>query len=401
MKTKILLIAFLMLASTRTKAQWAVQFPTLTDTLSNVFCTSATNCWACGSMEFNWVAFHTTDGGSNWNPFTQVLVPFAFHFTDANTGYLSSFDTIFKTTNGGANWTPHAMGTGDWIGFSIYFYNSMVGYAAGFHWPAGTVGIYHTSDAGATWTASVSGGTVAQDGGRCFAATSATTCYNVGFNGSVNGVNKTSDGGITWTNIFSTPEDITSVFFTNSTTGFICGGSPEKIYRTTDSGVNWNSVYTGSGGFLNCIYFIDANTGYAVGDQGSIIKTIDGGTNWNPMTSPTTKDLRGLYFPTANAGYAVGKRVVLKYNGTNDIWENFFGDDGIVVSPNPFVNQLSVKTILPKGEIIFFDISGKEILRQTISSEETILNTEKLSAGFYILNYSDGEKSANRKVVKN
>jgi hypothetical protein len=43
---------------------------------------------------------------------------------------------------------------------------------------------------------------------------------------------------------------------------------------------------------------------------------------------------------------------------------------------------------------------GKEILREKISSEETIINTEKLSSGVYLLNYSDGNKTLNTTLLK-
>ena len=43
---------------------------------------------------------------------------------------------------------------------------------------------------------------------------------------------------------------------------------------------------------------------------------------------------------------------------------------------------------------------GKVILKEKIYSDETIINTEKLSPGFYLLNYTNGNKAANAKVLK-
>ena len=46
------------------------------------------------------------------------------------------------------------------------------------------------------------------------------------------------------------------------------------------------------------------------------------------------------------------------------------------------------------------DCTGKEILHQKINSAETILNTEGLAAGLYLLRIQDGGGIKNFKVVK-
>ena len=75
---------------------------------------------------------------------------------------------------------------------------------------------------------------------------------------------------------------LTSVFFTDSNTGYIAGN--EAIFKTIDGGETWNESF--DGGF-NSIFFADSITGYAV-KAGTIIKTIDGGASWETLYSGKT-----------------------------------------------------------------------------------------------------------------
>lgn len=83
-------------------------------------------------------------------------------------------------------------------------------------------------------------------------------------------------------------------------------------------------------------------------------------------------------------------------NGINEIFSNHSNQ----IYPNPFSNELTIKETKPQGQIILFDITGKQILKQKTFDVETKINTEKLSAGFYLLNYIEGNKSLNFKLVK-
>jgi len=50
--------------------------------------------------------------------------------------------------------------------------------------------------------------------------------------------------------------------------------------------------------------------------------------------------------------------------------------------------------------ITLFSYTGKEILHTTSHSAETMLNTEGIAAGFYLLKVEDGRGVTNYKVVK-
>ncbi|MBP9081970.1 MAG: T9SS type A sorting domain-containing protein [Bacteroidia bacterium] len=73
--------------------------------------------------------------------------------------------------------------------------------------------------------------------------------------------------------------------------------------------------------------------------------------------------------------------------------------DRIFVAPNPFAEEVRILS-LNKGEIILMDLKGKQILRQEITEGETILSTDKLAAGLYLLQYLNEKSNTNFKIVK-
>lgn len=139
-----------------------------------------------------------------------------------------------------------------------------------------------------------------------------------------------------------TTNDLFSVFFTNSTTGYIVGASG-TIRKTTNGGASWTSQTSGTTQALWSVHFPDANNGYAVGDSGKILQTTNGGSFWSIQSSGTTEYLSSVYFTGLNTGYAVGTTgTILIYTGslwtaqasgtTNNLFSIFFiGSTGYVV----------------------------------------------------------------------
>jgi photosystem II stability/assembly factor-like uncharacterized protein len=106
---------------------------------------------------------------------------------------------------------------------------------------------------------------------------------------------KTTDGGLSWA-ISNAPDisNTSSVFFNNSSTGFLSQGS--MIYKTTNGGTNWvrkhNPKFYAQ---LKKIRFLNAQTGYACGDYKTIVRTTDAGENWNIVLQSLTQPIEDLY----------------------------------------------------------------------------------------------------------
>jgi photosystem II stability/assembly factor-like uncharacterized protein len=77
---------------------------------------------------------------------------------------------------------------------------------------------------------------------------------------------------------------------------------------------------------LNSVYFTDSNTGYAVGTGGTILKTTNGGLNWTPQNSNTSLTLTSVYFPKTDTGYAVGAEIILKTTDGGENWTSQTSD---------------------------------------------------------------------------
>lgn len=104
--------------------------------------------------------------------------------------------------------------------------------------------------------------------------------WTVGFYGIVL---HTSDGGESWSRIYSDSiKTFSSVQFHDSNLGWIASHSGD-IYRTMNGGISWTKTYENSGLRLTSMNFLNANIGYAAGQKSGksyILKTIDGGLNW-------------------------------------------------------------------------------------------------------------------------
>jgi hypothetical protein len=75
-------------------------------------------------------------------------------------------------------------------------------------------------------------------------------------------------------------------------------------------------------------------------------------------------------------------------------------DNFISVSPNPFTSEIIIKGTREDARIAIFDMTGKELLRQKASNQETKITTEHLAEGFYLIHYFEEGSSANIKLVK-
>jgi hypothetical protein len=101
-------------------------------------------------------------------------------------------------------------------------------------------------------------------------------------------VAKTTDGGDSWVpQIPGTPNTLLSIYFTDATTGYVCGiGS--TVMKTIDGGATWAAKNTGVGANEQLTYVSfpsNGQTGYlgVTTDAAKVYKTVNGGDNWNPV----------------------------------------------------------------------------------------------------------------------
>jgi photosystem II stability/assembly factor-like uncharacterized protein len=191
----------------------------------------------------------------------------------------------------------------------------------------------------------------------------ASTVYAIGYDGIQSIIGKSTNSGVTWTNLISfsafNPAVPTNPFygvsFLSVNRGYIVGGLG-KIYYTTDGGSNWNGQNSGVAYTLRSIDYYDSSSVWVVGDYhtilysndgvtwslqvssdnthltgvsvvdsstvvvcgtgGTIERTINNGLVWLPVSSGTTSDLSSVFFVNTT-GWAVGNNgtVLQSVNG--------------------------------------------------------------------------------------
>lgn len=110
----------------------------------------------------------------------------------------------------------------------------------------------------------------------------------------------------TWQKPLPQGSTLTSIYFTDDETGYVCGDNG-TIIKTYDGGQSWNNLYSGTNYTLKSIFFADHETGYATGALGTMLKTINGGNTWTPLNiGQPYVDFYSVYFTSPLVGYAVG-----------------------------------------------------------------------------------------------
>ncbi len=291
----------------------------------------------------------TTSFGDNWvtqiNPTSQFLN--SISFPDVNTGFAcGGGGTLIKTTNGGNNWfivEPINQSLKFAFYFSsVFFTDVQTGYIAGSKYAGDTSVFIKTTDGGVNWN--VQRFTISNWGvfTSMFFINSST-----GFIGSATHayVLKTINGGANWNQVMiPTTNSIYSMFFPSASTGYAsCFGG--QVLKSTNNGNNWFLQTTGTGSVLYSIFFINDLTGYCAGNNNTVLKTTDGGgapIGITPISNEVPLDLR--------------------------LEQNY---------PNPFNPTTNIEFSIPRSsfvKLVVFDMLGREV--------ETLLN-ENLAAGTF------------------
>jgi len=106
---------------------------------------------------------------------------------------------------------------------------------------------------------------------------------------------RTTDGGDTWSRVFSAPEDeapLFDVWFSDKANG-VAIGAYGSHYRTADGGLTWDFEAIGETDWhLHEIARAENGTLYLAAEAGFVYRSADGGVTWTELTSP----YEGSYF---------------------------------------------------------------------------------------------------------
>jgi photosystem II stability/assembly factor-like uncharacterized protein len=187
------------------------------------------------TLENAFKLIRTTDGGNHWTEVYNISNGSwgSLLFSDANKGFITGYQTLYKSVDAGNSWDATYLGVNNF--YSIYQVNShyLLGY--------GAIGFYQSNDTGNTWQ----------------------------LNSNINNIH--------------------GMDFIDSLTGF-CSGT-QGIFKTVDGGITWSqySSYIANFGYLD---YLDANNAIALTAEESsphaaptvyFNKTTDGGISWTKM----------------------------------------------------------------------------------------------------------------------
>ncbi len=267
----------------------------------------------------------------------------AFHPTDNNTFWIGSpSGGLWKTTDGGNTWTVltdnnTVLGVSDIAIPSDYDTSKTIYIATGDKdggsiWSLGgggnadnsSVGVLKSTDDGLTWQSTGLSYTISKKKliGRLLIH---PTDNNILFAATTDGIEKSSDGGNTWTNVYSfTPQYSSDMvidmeFKPGSSTEIYAStkeyGKNPKILKSVDSGNTWAIINE----FVATDYRVeiattanDANYLYAVVSNqssglGGIYKSTDGGTTFVQLVNGSDPNKSYLYYYSDGSGENKGQ----------------------------------------------------------------------------------------------
>lgn len=249
----------------------------------------------------------STDSGATWSNRTPPLATpiscrgIAVDPTDSNTviavfGGSFGGGEVWTTTDGGDSWTDRSAGLPDNPMQAVVYDGTRLLVGGGQLFGSENVGLYRSTDVGATWTPLHDGtwpvlvvNDVAVDPNNAQKILVATDG---------GGVNRTTDGGGSWEIGIGGTAGLAGRslrFRPNSSSELFLGTSSLAVFRSTDSGDHFAQSSTGISE-LN-LFSIDANplasaelaVAFQGQNNGGLLSSLDGGGTWEQESAPPTR----------------------------------------------------------------------------------------------------------------
>jgi len=417
----LILLYFLILFNAIGFSQWIFQNPRIESVIFNsITFSNQTNGIIIGTKG---IILHSTNGGENWDSVyspTNIDLEKVFFIDDLNGWIVGDSGLVIKTSNGGSDWIELPNNINEKL-YSVYFESPLLG------WVAGKNIIYKTSDGGINWQEKKRDNSwyydiyfVDQNNGWVVGDSSA---YGV--------ILRTSDGGDSWNKIYETYFGyLSSIKFASQNIGYAVGEN-SIVAKTSDGGLTWSDIVVISQGNYDWqeVYFVDENIGWLVDLFGAVVKTTDGGVTWNEQIPRfiIPSNYYSVCFLDSLKGWVVGYgedpnlygRIIRTINGgiTSVEDENFSVTDFKIFQnyPNPFNPSTIIKYSiaspnLSKGEtlakvsMIIYDILGNEVVtlvnkEQAAGNYEVTFDALTLSSGVYLYTIKAGSFVKTKKML--
>lgn len=266
----------------------------------------ANNGWAVGS---DGGLFKTVDGGDSWMQMTRGVIRTLysiFMFNELHGLACGRNGTLLRTVDGGLNWNPTEIDSDGSIR-SLHFVNERRG------WLTGSDHIFRSDDGGETWAKifDIPHNAVVQ-----FAFTDENNGWMTYGYFSDWFIQRTVDGGETWTVQKETADPPGTITFVNDSTGWAL--TEHELLHTKNYGESWDVQLRLPDHILFGVDFVDESTGWVTatairsGTRSTVYFTNDAGRNWtdllagDPESEFTRGPMRRIAFNDRNNGWLFG-----------------------------------------------------------------------------------------------
>ena len=226
-------------------------------------------------------------------------------------------------------------------------------------------------------------------------------------------------GDFSWIKTYIGSGNSSDIFFSSDSIGYFYSGNVSdgyyELFKTTDQGVNWNLHATiTTSWILTSMFFTNDTTGYITG-QFTMLKTTDGGLTWaNQSAGPPPNyffdDITQVFFLNNDTGFAVGYFQFFKTtNAGGLVTENEELSEKnshmkIYPNPNTGIFTLEIKLNNPSDLLInVYKLDGQMIftdkVRNIYGNYNQKIDLNKYAKGIYYLQFMTDDIVFTEKIV--
>lgn len=282
-------------ATTSGGSAWTKQIPTISSDIQRLSCPNASTCYAAALDTI----LVTHDGGATWgsHAVSSPNLVGGISCPAVNTCFaVGRPGAIYFTADGGSTWSPQA----NPLSGSSQTLEGVSCASVVFCVAVGTGGLVLLTSNGSTWTAETSGTTNVLWSVSC---PSTALCVAVGDAGALTRTAGSWHGPIA----AASSRDVSCP---SVSTCYAVGGGSGAV-KTSDGGASWSQLYSPSGVAISCPLVTACMT---VGDRGSVLLTTDGGavepsgvSDWSAVPMPTTNGLLAVAFLDSSHAFVGGR----------------------------------------------------------------------------------------------
>jgi len=312
-------------------------------------------------------------------------------FTDQNTGYIVGEYKALKSTDGGNTWF--------WLPSDGSEAVAAVGTKLAY---INTADVVVSSDQGATLT-QIPGTTVSvnQNLLRDIDLLDQNTIITCG---AVGGVFKSTDFGITWSDVSHSTSQNIEMDFIDANNGWMATTNG-IITKTTDGGSTWTDIDTISGmSWVYDISFANASTGFAVAENSSLMKSTDGGLSWTAETvsgaASGVATWRGVHALRPTYAFAVGDNgYIAKLDLPNGITKPEKQTFSVSPVPSNGILQINLPESSDLWTLRIFNLTGNLLAEKQSGNAVSMTLKLDFPDGLYLIQATSGEQQYLKKFI--